>query len=164
MNSTTERAATGSGEEGKQLRILQVNLNRSPTAHWELLNSGLANLWDIILIQEPSQNYYNHSATAPGFRQIYPSDKARSKNGGRFHSGIWVNQQIGTNSWREYKIHDDPDFTAIQILSESGPLTIINIYFGVKGTEEHNEDAIGYVDDAIFVATDETFNENIETV
>ena len=38
-----------------KLRILQLNLNKSVTAHLELqvINDSLAAHWDIVLIQEP---------------------------------------------------------------------------------------------------------------
>ena len=37
----------------KKLRILQVNLNKSETAHLDMYNRALAKDFDIILIQEP---------------------------------------------------------------------------------------------------------------
>ncbi|PPQ84288.1 LOW QUALITY PROTEIN: hypothetical protein CVT25_013226 [Psilocybe cyanescens] len=58
--------------DSKQLRFLQINLNKSEVAHKELLNSGLSSKYDIILIQEPHITFYDHIITNNHFRQVYP--------------------------------------------------------------------------------------------
>ncbi|KJA12905.1 hypothetical protein HYPSUDRAFT_111486, partial [Hypholoma sublateritium FD-334 SS-4] len=54
------------------LRILQINLCKSPAAHMDIINNNLCEDWDILLVQEPHINYYDHVSTPAGFRQIYP--------------------------------------------------------------------------------------------
>ncbi|KAJ3518307.1 hypothetical protein NMY22_g13741 [Coprinellus aureogranulatus] len=111
----------------KYLRILQINVNKSNDAHLELLNNNLHKTWDIVLIQEPHQNYFKNIATAKGFRQVYPSRKARENATPR--SGIWVSERISTNTWHAVNVNDSPDITAIQLSDPNfGQLTIFNVY------------------------------------
>lgn len=124
MNGTPEQSTDK--ETWKRLRILQINLNKSPAAHAKLLNAELHAEWDLILLQEPHENYYKSMATARGFRQVYPAQKGREK--GVVRSGIWVNEYISTCSWKEVVVEGTADVTAIQILTSGGRITIYNIY------------------------------------
>lgn len=130
MNSTTTNTDPDSDNttyDKKNLRILQINLNKSNDAHLELLNNDLHKNWDIVLLQEPNQNYYKNIATARGFRQVYPSKRTRKDNTPR--SGIWVSERLSTNTWHEVNVNDSPDITAIRIIDDDfGQLTIFNIY------------------------------------
>ncbi|TEB25249.1 hypothetical protein FA13DRAFT_1637584, partial [Coprinellus micaceus] len=75
MNGTTDRINPEHDEQqynGKYLRILQINLNKSEKAQAELLNNNLQKNWDIVLLQEPYTNFYRNIATPRGFRHVYP--------------------------------------------------------------------------------------------
>ncbi|KAF5327397.1 hypothetical protein D9619_004072 [Psilocybe cf. subviscida] len=101
----------------RRLRILQINLNKSPTAHWELLN-----------------------VTARGFCQVYPGSKIQETKPVR--SGIWMNEALSTNSWRALEIEDSADVTAVQLKGEYGQITIFNIY-----NDCNNDDTLTALDD-----------------
>jgi len=57
------------------LRILQINLNKSKTAHHELINNIQSKKWDIVLIQEPYiVNHFGAIPTATNYRPVYQED------------------------------------------------------------------------------------------
>ncbi|PPQ70369.1 hypothetical protein CVT24_013144 [Panaeolus cyanescens] len=100
-----------------KLRILQINLNKSNEAQQDLVNDpDLQSSWDLVLLQEPSVNFYNYITTPRGFRQVYPGAKARQTKTVR--SGIWVNERISTNTWKALEIDDSADITAVQLDGE----------------------------------------------
>ncbi|PPR07079.1 hypothetical protein CVT24_010980, partial [Panaeolus cyanescens] len=110
-----------------KLRILQINLNKSRKAQLDLVNDpSLQTSWDIVLLQEPNVNFYNHITTARGFRQVYPSSRTRGERVVR--SGIWVNEKISTNTWRALEVEESADITAIQLSGPLNSLTIFSIY------------------------------------
>lgn len=117
---------TRSQRSKDKLRILQINLAKSYPAHLEMLNSGLEKHYDVILLQELHVNYYRNSATARGFRQVYPPDSVRKTK--TIRSGIWVNAAISTNTWDPINVGDCPDLTAISIKGDFGKLAIFNLY------------------------------------
>ncbi|PPR05017.1 hypothetical protein CVT24_010210 [Panaeolus cyanescens] len=82
--------------------------------------------WDLVLIQEPNINFYNHITTARGFRQVYPN--ARMRNEKVVRSGIWVNEKISTNMWRALEVEDTADITAVQLSGPHYSLTVFSIY------------------------------------
>ncbi|PPR00222.1 hypothetical protein CVT24_004961 [Panaeolus cyanescens] len=113
--------------DGTKLRILQINLNKSRKAQLDLVNDpDLQASWDLILIQEPNINFYNHITTARGFRQVYPN--ARTRNELVVRSGIWVNEKISTNTWRALEIEGTADITAVQLSGPHHSLTVFSIY------------------------------------
>lgn len=138
MNRDTQELPTANNH----LRILQINLNKSAGAHYKLLNINLHNEWDIVLMQEPHRNFFKHISTPRGFRQVYPSTEVR-KNG-VVRSGIWINEQLSTNTWKAIDIKGTADVTAVQIHGAFGKLTIFNIY-----NDCNNDDSIKAVNDYI---------------
>ena len=121
-----------------RLRILQINLNKSEAAHLDLLNGPLGRDWDVVLIQEPHVTHFQTIRTPAKFRQVYPAN--RGKEGTTVRSGIWVNAEIDTKSWKTLKIPDTNDITAIQMTGQNGDLTIFNIYNDCRNTK--TEDAL----------------------
>lgn len=109
-----------------QLRILQINLNKSEKAHLDLLNGPLGTRWDIVLLQEPHVTKFNTIRTLMQFRQVYPTD--RYKEGAVVCSVIWVNTEINTKSWKIINVPGTNNITAIQIQGPYGELTIFNVY------------------------------------
>ncbi|KAF8226974.1 hypothetical protein L208DRAFT_1497155, partial [Tricholoma matsutake] len=61
--------------EEQKLRVLQINLNKSLTAHLELINDSLAAHWDIILIQEPYIIFFSSIRTPNCFTAVTPSSR-----------------------------------------------------------------------------------------
>ena len=109
-----------------QLRILQINLNKSEKAHLDLLNGLLGARWDIILLQELHITKFNMIRMPMRFHQVYPAD--RWKEGAMVWSTIWINAEIDTKSWKIIKVPGTNDITAIQMEGPFGKLTIFNIY------------------------------------
>ncbi len=120
------------------LKILQLNLNKSVQAHLELTNKKLSANWDIILIQEPHVTAFNYIRTPYNFRQIYPANRGR--DGTTVRSAIWVNKKLETKHWKIIDIPNTNYITAIQIKGTYGKLTIFNIYNDCK--HSRNEDKL----------------------
>ncbi|PPQ73739.1 hypothetical protein CVT24_006959, partial [Panaeolus cyanescens] len=136
----TGTQTTPSNEAQNHDEILQINLNKSNEAQQDLINDpDLHSGWDVVLLQEPSVNFYNYITTPRGFRQVYPGARARQSKTVR--SGIWVNEKISTNTWRALEIEDSADVTAIQLDGEHGKLTIFSIYNDC--TNDDSERALG---------------------
>ena len=110
-----------------RLRILQINLNKSEKAHLDLLNGQLGNEWDVVLIQEPHVTPKLDIIRTPSkFTQICPADRWSIRT--KVRSAIWVNKAIDTSTWKEVKIPNTNDLTAVQLYGEHGRITIFNIY------------------------------------
>jgi hypothetical protein len=114
------------------LKILQLNLNKSIQAQQELINKKLSTNWDIILIQEPHVNTFNHIKTPINFRQVYPADRGRA--------AIWVNKKLETKYWKIIDVPNTNDITAVQFKGTYGKLTIFNIYNDCNHSQ--NEDKL----------------------
>ncbi|KAF8992860.1 hypothetical protein BDQ17DRAFT_1224749, partial [Cyathus striatus] len=56
------------------LRILQLNIRKSPAAHLDLANRSLASDWDIILVQEPNIIFTNDICTPNNFHPVIPAN------------------------------------------------------------------------------------------
>jgi hypothetical protein len=56
-----------------KLSILQININKSLTAHLELINDSLVTHWDIVLIQEPYITYLKSIRTPNQFIPVTPT-------------------------------------------------------------------------------------------
>ena len=109
-----------------KLRILQINLNKSITAHLELINDLLAAHWDIILIQEPYIIYFNSIRTPNCFTLVMPT--SRETLDATMRSMIWVNSALSTNKWKILDIPDTNDIVAIELKGDYGWLQIYSIY------------------------------------
>ena len=109
------------------LRIFQINLNKSQTAHLEIINVIESNKWDIVLVQEPHMiNKFNAIRTPTNYRPIFPDDRGR--NDKHIRSVIWVSTALETKNWKIVSVPGTNDITAIQLNGEYGKLTIFNIY------------------------------------
>jgi ribonuclease HI len=111
------------------LRIWQQNLNKSRVATEDLLNSGVQNDWDILLIQEPYIDSYGNTRAGHAWRPVYPSSSAQVSNtsNDRIRSVILVNAKLDTNCWTQIDVQHQ-DITAIRIQGEFGSTVIFNIY------------------------------------
>ena len=69
---------------------------------------------------------FNVIRTPMRFCQVYLAD--RGKEEAVVRSGIWVNTEIDTKSWKIIKVPNTNDITAIQMLGPYDKLTIFNIY------------------------------------
>ena len=56
-----------------KLRILQINLNKSLTAHLKLINDSLAAQWDVVLVQEPYITFFSSIRTPNQFIAVTPT-------------------------------------------------------------------------------------------
>ena len=119
MNNTTNQDPT-------RLRIWQQNLNKSRTAHLELINSPLHHNWDLILLQEPYIDSYGNTKATTKWRTIYPSSRYSSHS--TIRSVILVNANLDTNHWNQISLPETNDITALQFQGPYGRLSIFNIY------------------------------------
>jgi hypothetical protein len=126
-------------EEPKSIIILQLNLNKSQTAHLNLLNKNLSTKYDIILLQEPHATSFRKIRTPTNFRQVFPSNMAQEDS--LVQSVIWVNRKLDTKDWDILEVLDTNDITAIQLKGPYGKLAIFNVYNDC--THSKNERALG---------------------
>ncbi|KXN81037.1 hypothetical protein AN958_06283 [Leucoagaricus sp. SymC.cos] len=113
--------------ENNRLRIFQLNMNKSETAHLDLINRKLGEYWDIVCIQEPHITKLGHIRTPNRYRQVFSSAR-NDPTAGKVRSVIWVNERLDTNNWEVVNIPDTNDITAIRIRSGFNTLVIFNIY------------------------------------
>ncbi|KAF8219201.1 hypothetical protein L208DRAFT_1553982 [Tricholoma matsutake] len=118
MNSETN--------EEQKLRVLQINLNKSLTAHLELINDSLAAHWDIILIQEPYITFFSSIRTPNRFTAVTPTSRQILDT--PVQSTIWVNSALSSNDWKILDIPDTNDIVAIKLTGAYGRLQVYSIY------------------------------------
>ena len=58
----------------KNIKILQINLNKSEKAHLEIINENMSQKYDIILIQELYTTTFNTIRTPANFHPMCPSN------------------------------------------------------------------------------------------
>ncbi|KXN87337.1 hypothetical protein AN958_08962 [Leucoagaricus sp. SymC.cos] len=58
--------------ENNRLRIFQLNMNKSETAHLNLINRKLGEYWDIVCIQELHITKLGHIQTPNRCWQVFP--------------------------------------------------------------------------------------------
>jgi hypothetical protein len=109
-----------------RLRILQINLNKSPNAHLDIINNVSYQEWDIILVQEPNITFFTNIRTPNHYVSVTPGSRFTLQSPVR--SVIWISSKITTNSWRIINIPDTNDISAVQLTGNFGRLTIFNIY------------------------------------
>ena len=108
------------------LRIRQVNLNGSPIARNDLINSDIHDKYDLILIQEPPINTLGKVSASSKWRIVYPSSHLSLEE--KIRAVILVNANLSTNAWHQVDINDSNDLVAIQLEGPFGTATIVNIY------------------------------------
>jgi hypothetical protein len=109
----------------KEIRIIQINLNKSEKAHLDLINNKLTDNWDLVLVQEPHTTFFQSIRSPPNFRPVFPTDRGRNA---QVRSVIWVNKSLNTKHWKIIDILGTNDITAVQIRGPYGRVTIFNIY------------------------------------
>ena len=117
MNDKTNKAT--------KLRILQINLNKSLTAHLEIINDKLSVHWDVVLVQEPYITFFRSIRTPNNFISVTPTSRPALDM--TICSTIWVNSALSTNNWKILDIPDTNDMVAIELNSGYGRLTIFSI-------------------------------------
>ena len=122
----------------ENIRLLQINLNKSEKAHLDLINENLSLSYDIILIQEPYTTTFNAIRTPTNFRPIFPAHRLQNED--QIRSVIWVNRSLDTNNWVALNIPDTCDLTAIQLKGPYGKLSLFNVYNDC--THSRNETAL----------------------
>ena len=125
-NKKQKRLMNKEPNEVTKLRILQINLNKSITAHLELINDLLAAYWDIILIQEPYITYFNSIRTPNRFTLVMPT--LGEMLDATVQSTIWVNSALSTNKWKILDIPNTNDIVAIKLKGDYSWLQIYSIY------------------------------------
>lgn len=114
-------------ESHKNIKILQINLNKSEKAHLDIINDKVSMNYNVILIQEPHTMAFNAIRSPANFRPVYP--KNRLQDNAQIRSVIWVNRKLDTNNWTILDIPDSNDITAIQLNGPYSKLAIFNIVY-----------------------------------
>ncbi|KAG2070303.1 hypothetical protein BDR04DRAFT_1019257, partial [Suillus decipiens] len=108
------------------LCIWQQNLNTSLVVQHSLLNSPIAQDWDIVALQEPHINSLKNSILSPYFHAVYPTTHF-SKPDLTSHAITLVSKSFDTNSWQQI-MFPSLDVMVIQLQGLFGQCTIFNIY------------------------------------
>jgi hypothetical protein len=125
-------------EPPQQLRIIQLNVNKSNDAQTDfLINRISPHHYDLVMIQEPYFDFKKDSRVSSKWIAIYPLNHINNPQ--RTRSMILVNAKISTNTWTALSV-DCPDITAIRITGPWGVLRIFNIYNDI--THARNTDAL----------------------
>ena len=98
--------------ERPKLRILQINLNKSLSAHLKLMNDSLAQSWDLVLVQELYITVYSQIRTPNHFTLVSPTAHTTLQTTVR--STIWVNTALSTNAWKSLDCPGTNDVVVIQ--------------------------------------------------
>jgi hypothetical protein len=117
----------------ERLRILQINLNKSPNAQLDLINNVPSGKWDIVLVQEPNITFFTNIRTPNQFTLVTPASRFSIPSPVR--SAIWMSSCLLSNAWKIINIPDTNNITAVQLSGAYGRLTIFNIY----NPSEHND-------------------------
>ena len=110
----------------KRIRILQINLNKSSSAHLDILNNTFSGQWDIVLLQEPHITHFGNSRTPSAFHLISPTSRATLDT--PLRSIIWISSRMKTSSWKTINVPGSNNITAVQISGAFGCVSIFNIY------------------------------------
>jgi hypothetical protein len=81
-------------ENNEKLKIIQINLNKSEKAHMELINDGVSQKYNIMLIQELHYTSFNKIRTPTNFRAIFPINRIGNEQ--NIRSVIWINSKLNT--------------------------------------------------------------------
>ena len=109
-----------------KLRILQINQNKSLTAHLELINDLLAAHWGVVLVQEPYITFFSSIRTPNQFIAVTPTSYTDIVS--PVWSIIWTNSALSTNNWKILDIPDMNDIVAIELNGRYGTIKIFGIY------------------------------------
>lgn len=109
----------------KGLRIWQQNCNASNIAQQDVLSTLHEVAADIVCLQEPYINPGQHTPANSYWRTVYPPTHGAEPQ--KTRSVIFVHTRLPTDYWQIIPIPHH-DITAIRIQSNTGNITIINIY------------------------------------
>ncbi|THU87587.1 hypothetical protein K435DRAFT_681423, partial [Dendrothele bispora CBS 962.96] len=109
-----------------------MNTHKSKTATFDMINEAgntkLSDEFDIICIQEPWTDSVGNARSNSRWHMVYPTSKIFLPKTSLLRSVILINKKLKSGSWKQIDIQDTNDITAIQIKTNSGKLTIFNIY------------------------------------
>lgn len=124
-------------ETKETIRILQQNVNASPTAQAETINNHHNNSIDIIALQEPYFDFKGTSRASREWISIYPKNTGKEGTP-KVRSMILVSSKIKSDSWEEIPTKSN-DLTIIRINIMTGWLYICNIYLESDSDEAIEE-------------------------
>lgn len=108
-----------------RLRIWQQNLNNSTVALFSLINSPLADNWDIIALQEPPIDALGNTKANSHWRAVYPTHKLAK--GEKPRAVMFVNARLSTNTWEQVQF-PSADVAVTRFRTAGGTCTVFNIY------------------------------------
>lgn len=126
--------------ERTELKILQMNIHKSKTAAFDLINDlngseAFSNKYDIICLQEPWTDRLGNARKGQRWDMLYPTSRLQLGDKTLLRSIILINRNIPTNNWQQIDIPNTNDVTAVQLTGLFGTLNIFNIY--VDGTHSN---------------------------
>lgn len=122
--------STNPPQKATQLRIYQVNVNRSIHAQLDVINMNPKE-WDVICIQEPYFDWQGLSRATNGWTPIYPP---RHKKGEKTRSLILVSPFVATDAWEALPINS-LDITAVKLTCDFGQIRLFNLYNACEHAE-----------------------------
>ncbi len=127
-----------------QLRICQQNLNKSPQAQQDFLNTTDPSLFDIVAIQEPWKSRAHLTSVTSKWRAVYPSQYYDSDDmAAATRSVLLVSTAVSTNAWTVIDVQS-PDVTAVELRTATQRVRLFNIY-----NDCNNDSALEAVEEAI---------------
>lgn len=112
-----------------KLRIWQQNLNTSHIALHSLINSKIAEDWDILALQEPPIDQLGNTRANTRWRVVYPTTKLAQ--GAKPRAVTFINSRISTNSWEQVPF-PSADVVVTRVRTAKGTYTLFNIYNDCK--------------------------------
>jgi hypothetical protein len=108
-----------------QLRVWQQNLNKSLTAQQHLLNTASPRDWDVLMLQKP---WFGKTVTRAthAWRVLYPDIYYENKTT-NLRSIILVSTNLSTDQYEQVQFRS-ADVTGLRIVTEAGPITLLNVY------------------------------------
>ncbi|TFK16594.1 hypothetical protein FA15DRAFT_577534, partial [Coprinopsis marcescibilis] len=108
-------------------------MNVSSAAQWALIGQDdrdrdIADEYDIMMIQEPYVDYRGNPKVNRAWCLVKPT-AIWEREGVRMRTMIMVNKRMAKNTWREWRMEGaGGDVVGIQVETEEGLLTLVNIY------------------------------------
>lgn len=114
----------------QQLRVYQINCNKSNTAQSDVINLSPKD-WDIICIQEPYLDFQNLTRSTQSWNVVYPHTHSTARVS---RSVMLISRALSLDSWQELPVASQ-DITAIQVYGGFGTLRIFNLYNACEHSE-----------------------------
>jgi exonuclease III len=120
----------------RDVRVLQINTQRSPRVHATALQLAHENNIEVICIQEPwiGEEENRKTQTHPGFNIYAPVGDWNT----RPRTMTYIKRGLGA-SQKMLESEEHPDLCIVTLGTSCGPIDVINVYNAGPGSERTNE-------------------------